>query len=212
MKNNIKNILEKLIPIVQPILEKYDPAHDYSHCLRVLKNSMKINSVENGDAEILAAASMLHDICNYPKNHPLASQSSTLSSKKAEEILIKIEFDKNKIPAVKDAVICHSFSANKTPQTLEGKIFQDADRLDGIGAIGIARTFATSATMKSKMYSIDDPFGENRILNDKLYAVDHFYIKLFKLADKMQTKTGKKLAIERTKYMKNFLETLEKEI
>lgn len=187
--------------------------HDLSHSLRVAKNAILISNKEGGDKEVLIAAAILHDICNLEKNDPNRHLSSKMSAEKAEEILKKASFDLDKIPAALDAIECHSFSANLEPKTLEGRIFQDADRLDGIGAIGVARAFVTGEMFKNKLYCTEDPFiKKGRTPNDKNYTLDHFYQKLFKISEKMKTKTGKEIAEKRTAFMKLFIDTLEEEI
>src|SRR5690349_1779816 len=134
-----------------------DPAHDFTHSLRVLANALKIADSEGGDREVLEAAAFLHDIANLPKNHPESHLSSERSAAHAEQILRDYGFSEEKIAKAKDAILCHSFSRGLTPQTLEGRIFQDADRLDALGAIGIARTFAVGGATNRPLYSADDP-------------------------------------------------------
>lgn len=193
--------------------QEADAAHDASHSLRVAKNALEIAQTEGGDPEILVAAALLHDICNLKKSDPKAHLSAQLSCEQSKKILKQVTFPENKIPFVLDAIACHSFSAGLTPKTHEGKVFQDADRLDGLGAIGIARLFATSATFNSKFYAHEDPFlTRGRTPNDKLYAVDHFFVKLFKIPEKMQTQTGIDMAKKRIMLMKEFLKHLQTEV
>lgn len=173
-----------------------DPAHDFSHSERVLANALKIAETEGGDRDVLSAAAYLHDIANYPKNHPKSSLSSERSAEKAESILGDLGFPVAKFPLVRDAILCHSYSRGLTPQTLEGRIFQDADRLDSLGAIGVARTFTVGG-------ALGNPITE---------SIEHFYEKLFKLADRMLTPTGKEIAMERTTMMRNFISALENEM
>src|SRR3954454_338609 len=168
-----------------------DPAHDFSHSQRVLRNALQIARHEGGDPEVLAAAAYLHDIANLPKNHPESKFSSERSAERAAEILRELGFDERKVPLVQDAILCHSYSRGLTPETLEGRVFQDADRLDALGAIGIARTFATGGAMHRPLYSLEDPFlKQGRVADDKQYALDHFPLKLFKLGEIMQTPMG----------------------
>jgi len=96
-----------------------------------------------------------------------------------------------KLLIISDAIRDHSFSQNKTPESIVGKILQDADRLDALGAIGIARVFATGGSLKRPFYNIDDPFCKTRKPDDKIWTVDHFYQKLLKLESLMNTKSGK---------------------
>ncbi len=190
-----------------------DPAHDFSHSIRVLANALKIASREGGDLEVLGAAAFLHDIANLPKNHPDTRMSSERSAKKAREMLEGMGFAAEKLDLVEDAVLCHSFSRGLTPKTREGRIFQDADRLDAIGAIGVVRTFTVGGATGRALYSADDPFlVGGRAPDDQGNTVDHFYLKLLKLGDRMQTETGRRLARARTERMRRFLADLQMEI
>jgi uncharacterized protein len=205
-------LIQKLIEIAKTTLAA-DSAHDFSHCLRVLANAKKIAALEGGDIEVLTASAFLHDIANLPKNHPESHLSSERSAERSEKILRELGFSEEKIVKAKDAILCHSYSRGLTPQTLEGRIFQDADRLDGIGAIGIARTFTVGGATARPLYSENDPFLKgNRTPNDKENTLDHFFIKLFKIDEKMQTEAGRKLAQERTERMKRFLKELQDEV
>jgi uncharacterized protein len=205
-------LIQKIISFAKNAMAA-DAAHDFSHCLRVLANAQNIAAVEGGDLEVLTAAAFLHDIANLPKNHPESHLSSERSSERADVILRELGMSEEKRVKAKDAILCHSYSRGLTPQTLEGRIFQDADRLDGIGAVGIARTFVVGGATQRPMYSIDDPFVENgRTPNDKENTLDHFYVKLFKIGEKMQTATGKKMAQARTDRMRNYLAELKEEI
>ena len=190
-----------------------DPAHDFSHCLRVLANVHVLWKSEGGDLEVLAAASFLHDIANLPKNHPDSKMSSGKSADQAAELLTNLGFTTTQVEAARDAILCHSFSRGLTPQTLEGRVFQDADRLDALGAIGIARTFAVGGSTHRPLYSPDDPFCEQgRAPDDKTNTLDHFFIKLLKLEGTFLTETGRKQARERTTSMTHFLEAFNQEI
>src|SRR5437764_2694233 len=152
-----------------------DPAHDFSHSQRVLANALRIAQTEGGDRDVLTAAAYLHDIANVAKNHPESHLSSERSAERAEEIARELGFSAEAIVQLKDAVLCHSYSRGLTPQTLEGRIFQDADRLDAIGAIGIARTFTVGGALGRPMYDPEDPFLESdRSADDKNNTLDHF--------------------------------------
>jgi uncharacterized protein len=130
-----------------------------------------------------------------------------------KKILSEVNFPKDKLPIVLDAILSHSFSAKLITKRHDGKIFQDADRLDALGAIGIARAFATGAIFNSSLYCINDPFAKHgRILNDKKHTLDHFFVKLFKIPTIMFTKTGKRIAEKRILFMKAFIQNLEEEI
>jgi uncharacterized protein len=113
---------------------------------------------------------------------------------------------------VKNAIHAHSFSANVTPTTIEAKILQDADRMEALGAIGIARTFYVSGQMSRAMFHPEDPLGENRELNDTEYALDHFQLKLLKLPELFKTATGRKVAEERVEFVREFMIRLDGEV
>ena len=189
-----------------------DSAHDFAHIMRVFKNAQKICKKENANEKLVLSAVLLHDIVSYPKSDKRSKLSSIKSAEKSKKILKKFNFTKEEIQIISDAIRDHSFSRNKIPLTLEGKILQDADRLDAIGAIGIARVFAVSGSEKRPFYNVKDPFCKNRPPNDKIWALDHFYQKLLKLESLMNTKSGKIEAKKRTKILKNFLNELKKEI
>ena len=189
-----------------------DPAHDFEHVMRVYKNAQKISKKEKANQKLVLSAALLHDIVSYPKSSKRSKLSSIDSAKKSKIILKKYDFSDDEIIIVSDAIAEHSFSQNKVPQTLEGKILQDADRLDALGAIGIARVFATSGSLNRPFYNIDDPFCNKRNPDDDLWAVDHFFNKLVKLESMMNTKYGKIEAKKRTKILKLFLKQLKAEI
>lgn len=208
---------ESLFSYLAEQLEPYLPAgndgsHDLDHILRVWKNIQKIQLQEGGDLRRLAAAVLLHDCVSVEKNSPLRSQASRLAARRAEEILASLSWSSEDIQAVAHAIEAHSFSANIEPLTLEAKILQDADRLDAIGVLGAARCFYTSGRMKSKLYNSVDPLGNNRELNDSLFAIDHFQLKLFRLGEKFQTEEGSRLAKIRQERLRILFEQFLDEI
>jgi uncharacterized protein len=116
------------------------------------------------------------------------------------------------LPEIAHAIEAHSFSAGLTARTLEARVVQDADRLDAIGAVGLARCLMLSGAMNRPLYAPDDPFCEARRPDDGAYAVDHFYTKLLKLESSMQTESGRREARQRTDYLRGFLGQLRHEI
>lgn len=191
---------------------KNDSAHDFNHIMRVYKNAKTICKTEKVNDELVLSGVLLHDVISYPKSHKDSKLSSVKSSKKAKTILKKYGYSEKEIKIISDAIKDHSFSRHKTPQTIEGKILQDADRLDAIGAIGIARVFAVGGAEKRPFYDPDDPFCKKRKPNDQTWTLDHFYQKLLCLERLMNTKSGKKEAKRRTKILKNYLLELKQEI
>lgn len=204
--------LEELCKTVKPLMAKNDPAHDFEHVLRVCFNAERICKKEKVDKKLVLTAALLHDIVSFPKHDRRSKTSSTKSAMKAKKILKKLHYSNDQIKIIVDAIKNHSFSKNKKPKTLEGKILQDADRLDAIGAIGIARTFAVGGAANRSFYNSSDPFCSARKPNDQEWTVDHFFKKLLLIQSKMNTKSGKIEAKHRTKIIKKFLHDLKNEL
>lgn len=202
----------KLFKEVEKRMENNDSAHDFEHVLRVYRNASKICKTENANTKLVLTAALLHDIISFKKSDSRSKTSSIKSSIEAKKILQKYNYSDKELKIISNAIETHSFSKNKTPKTLEGKILQDADRLDALGAVGIARTFAVGGAEKRSFYNIKDAFCKNRKPNDKVWTVDHFYKKLLLLESKMNTRTAKTEAKRRTKLIKKFLNDFKKEI
>ncbi|KPB36581.1 HD domain-containing protein [Pseudomonas syringae pv. maculicola] len=192
--------------------EKIDGAHDVSHLLRVWKNVCAIRDREGGDARVLIAATLLHDCVSVEKDSPFRSSASRLAAARARELLTEMGWDEESIAAVAHAIEAHSFSAAITPLTLEARILQDADRLDSLGMIGVARTFYVSGRMGRQLYEPNDPHASQRPYDDRNFAADHFHTKLLHLADSFQTDTGTQMAKIRHDRLKRFLDELMEEI
>jgi uncharacterized protein len=189
-----------------------DGSHDVAHLQRVWKNAATINASEGGDAEILLAAVLLHDCVTVEKNDPLRPQASRLAARKASGVLERMGWPAARIAAVAHAIEAHSFSAGIAPETLEARILQDADRLDAIGMIGVARCFYVGGRLGSALYDPADPAADARPLADARFALDHFENKLFKLADGFQTATGARLAEIRLQRLRRFYDEFLDEI
>ena len=204
--------LEALIPLVKPFYPSNDPAHDWPHVGRVAANARKIAASKNVNLPCVLAAVYCHDIVNLPKNHPERSHASTLAAEKAEPLLLQSGFETTEVKIIKDAIIQHSFSKGLKPSSLEAAIVQDADRLDALGAIGILRCAAVNTQMQSSFYDPFDPLAENRALNDKDFMIDHYFVKLFKLPELMNTDEAKAIAKDRIAVMEIFLKDLMQEV
>lgn len=189
-----------------------DGAHDLSHLQRVWKNARAIHACEGGDTELLLAATLLHDCVAVEKNSPLRAQASRLSAANASEILRGLGWDDARIGQVAHVIEAHSFTAAIAPRTLEARILQDADRLDAIGMLGVARCFYVAGRMGSQLYHPADPQAQARPLDDAHYALDHFPKKLLTLADNFQTTEGARLAGLRHASMLAFLDAFAQEI
>lgn len=189
-----------------------DSAHDFDHVMRVYKNAQKICKKEKANEKIVLSAVLLHDIISHPKSDKRSKNSSIESAKESQKILKKYNFTQKEIKIISDAIQDHSFSQNKTPNTIEGKILQDSDRLDALGAIGIARVFATGGSLRRSFYNSDDPFCKKRNPDDKTWTIDHFFQKLLKLESLMNTKSGKIEAKKRTRILKEYLNHFKQEL
>ena len=205
-------VLDKIRCEVKLRMSKNDSAHDFEHVIRVYSNAEKLCKKEKVNKTLVLCAALLHDIVSYPKSDKRSKLASKESSIEAKKILKKFHFTHDEIKIVVDAIENHSFSKHKTPKSLEGKILQDADRLDALGALGIARVFAVSGIEHRQFYHNVDPFCTKRKPNDHEYALDHFYKKLLLLESKMNTKSAKIEAKKRTKIVTNFLRDLKMEI
>jgi uncharacterized protein len=204
-----EDLAQRLVPYA---VATDDGAHDIGHIGRVFANAMRIHASEGGDAEVLAAAVLLHDCVSVEKNSPLRAHASRLAAEKANGILADMGWQPSRIEACAHAITTHSFSAGISPETTEAKILQDADRLDAIGMIGVARLFYIGGRMGSSLYDPADPRAVDRELDDKTFALDHFAAKLFKLADGFQTVTGRTFAEERHRRLVHFHDLMLEEI
>ena len=191
-----------------------DASHDLGHFQRVYKLATEISEGEGdtADNEVLLAAAYFHDVVNPPKNSELRSKASRLSAEKAKSILTEMGFPQEKIKPVMHAIEAHSFSANIPTESDEARILQDADRMEALGALGVARNMYVSALMGSKLFHPTDPMGKDRALDDSKYALDHFELKLLKLPAMMQTDTGRKIAEERADFLRLFRKQLVREV
>ena len=189
-----------------------DAAHDIAHIERVVANARVLAETEQADIAVVLPAAWLHDCIVVPKNSPLRSQASMLAAEAAVGFLRSVDYPEQHIAAIAHAIAAHSFSANITPRTTEAKVVQDADRLDSLGAIGVARCFALSGALGRRFYDPDEPFPITRTPNDTRNTLDHFYVKLLNLADQMQTEAGRAEARRRTAFMQTFLEQLRGEL
>jgi uncharacterized protein len=196
---------------IKEVASSEDPAHDLLHFRRVVKLAKNLCEKEKAKLEVVVPASWLHDLVIVPKNSPLRSKASKLSAEKAIEFLSSIQYPRVYFEEIAHAIEGHSFSANLEVKTIEAKIVQDADRIDGLGAIGIARCFATAGLLKRPFYSDQDPFCDMRTPDDSKYTVDHFFQKLFKTAETLKTQAGREEGKKRVETMREFLEALKNE-
>jgi len=182
-----------------------DGAHDINHLHRVWGVAKTLlPSYPEADSLIVLAACYLHDIVNLPKNHPERHLASRKAASLAVSRLCDTSFPKDKLPGLSHAIEAHSFSANIAADTIEARIVQDADRLDALGAVGLARLYYTAGRLGSELAHPTDPFAQNRKEDDQRYALDHIEVKLAKLPAAMQTEAGRRLGEERLAWLRSF--------
>ncbi len=197
---------------VKKLLENDFSGHDFDHAKRVKEKALFIQRNEGGDFFIIALASLLHDV----DDHKLFPENTNNENTRA--FLKEINLDGERSEKIIEIINQISFKGKDSvsPSSLEGKIVQDADRLDAIGAIGIARAFAYGGTNKRKLYDFSQrprtemSFEEYKAT--KTATLTHFYEKLLHLKDMMNTKTAIKMATYRHEFMRLFLEEFLNEL
>jgi len=185
-----------------------DGAHDINHLHRVWGNARRLLAEHTeADALVVLAACYLHDLVNLPKNHPERHLASRQAARLATTQLAALDFPAALLPGVAHAIETHSFSAALTPETIEAAIVQDADRLDALGAVGLARMFYTAGRMGSALAHDTDPAGLDRPLDDRTYSLDHIAVKLATLPGTMRTPAGRRVGEERLRQLNAFRDT-----
>jgi uncharacterized protein len=212
MDFDAETIAETTLDEIKEMYESADSAHDFSHILRVYKSAKKIGKAEGADMQVLLYAALLHDVGAESKLYGASAESDALRLGIAEEFLKKKNLPEDLRNKVLYAIDVHRFSKGIVPATREAKILQDADRLDAMGAIGIARVFMTGGAMGRKFYSPDDPFCQTRAPDDKMWNLDHFFKKILKLESGMYTETARRIASRRAAVLKQYLVDLQMEI
>lgn len=182
-----------------------DGAHDLAHLARVWAMARRIaDEIGGADLEVLEVGAFLHDVVNPPKDSAQRKQAARLSAAHAVAFLRGVGFPEAKMKNVAHAIEAHSFSGGVVPETLEARILQDADRLEALGALGIARCFNVSGQMGAALFDAADPEAKARALDDRAFALDHFETKLLRIAETMHTVPAQKIAAERADFMRNF--------
>lgn len=202
------SVINKTLDFVKETLFGEGSGHDYWHVYRVWNNAKALAKGEQCNTYIVELGALLHDIAD----HKFHGGDLTVGPRVAREFLENLEVEEEIIAAVCEIIATVSFKGAKVEskmKTTEGMIVQDADRLDAIGAIGVARTFAYGGHKGHEMYNpnISPQLHENfeDYKNSKGTTINHFYEKLLLLKDLMNTHTGKKAAEKRHKYMEDFL-------
>jgi uncharacterized protein len=189
-----------------------DPGHGLAHVRRVVATAVQLCVAEGARGAVVFPAAWLHDCVHVAKDSPDRPRASQMAAARALLFLDGCGYPLAYLPDIQHAIEAHSFSAGITPRTIEAKVVQDADRLDALGAIGVARCIAVGAALGRPIYNPDDPFCAARKPDDTAASVDHFYSKLLKLAATMQTDAGRREAERRSAFMRGYLEQLRTEI
>lgn len=189
-----------------------DSAHDMQHIERVVLMARRLAELEGADLAVVLPAAWLHDCVTLPKNAPNRHEASQLAAAEAVRFLRTIAYPEVHLEAIAHAIAAHSFSAGIAPTTLEAKVVQDADRLDAIGAIGVARCLLVGGALERPLYNPTDPFCQTREPDDLAYTIDHFYRKLFKIGQTLHTQAAREEAARRNAFMHAFLDQLRLEI
>ena len=205
---NTSQIITQTIAFVQKTLKDAEGGHDWFHIERVYKNALLIANEEDVDEFIVSLGALLHDIADA-KFH---NGDETIGPKVARDFLERIAVSEEVIQHVENIITNISFKGGNFEQTFrspELDVIQDADRLDAIGAIGIARCFNYGGFKDRTIY--DPEIAPNLNMTKEEYktstapTINHFYEKLLLLKDKMNTKTGRKIAAQRHEFMEQFL-------
>ncbi len=191
-----------------------DLAHGWEHVSRVYTLALALAERERGDRFIVGMAALLHDL-GRTAPHTETRHHADLSVSLATALMDEHHMLQEQQGAILHAILAHSFSRGVEPYTLEARIVRDADRLDGLGAIGILRWAITGTvrrTSETHSYHPQDPFGQCHTLDDQRYMLDHFSSKLLKLEETMLTDTGRSLAQQRTAFMRTYLQEFKREL
>lgn len=197
-----------------------DAAHDYDHLVRVIALADKIQATEGGDLPTIWAAVALHDL-GQERERRYGGDHALIGAALAEELLTGTPFPQQYIPAVQQAIREHRMTGGLIPQTLEGRILYDADKLDCLGAIGIGRLYCITGRYNQKVYApipedIVEPVDPQTMRNlrrrpDYSPSIE-FQLLFGNLPERMTTNTGQELAHERFAYMQEFFNRLRKEV
>jgi len=189
-----------------------DAAHDRAHVERVVDTARRLADAESAQMDVVVPAAWLHDCVVRPKDAPDRAEASRLAAHAAASFLYDAGYPERWVPDIEHAIAAHSYSGDVAPDTPEARVVQDADRLDALGAVGVARCFAVGGALDRPLYNPDDPFCEERSPDDDAYTLDHFYAKLLRLPDTMQTDAGRDEAEQRAAFLRTYLDQLRGEL
>jgi uncharacterized protein len=189
-----------------------DAAHDRAHIRRVVRTARQLAEEEGADLEIVLPAAWLHDCVALAKDDPARGRASRQAADAAIRFLDDAGYPAAHHDTIRHAIEAHSYSAGIEPRTIEAAVVQDADRLDALGAVGLARCFMVGGSLGNLLYHPEDPFCETRPPDDSAYIVDHFYEKLLRLPAMMNTAAGQQEGERRAEFLQTYLDRLRREI
>ena len=198
------SIIGRALEYVKHVFENDYSGHDFFHTLRVYRTAGRIAEAEGADVETVRLAALLHDVDDRK-----LSPETCANKDKARAFLKENGVEDARIESICRMIAEVSFSSGVIPDTLESKCVQDADRLDALGAVGIARTFAYGGSHQREMYNPDVPPKMNmtraEYADSQSTSINHFYEKLFLLKDLLNTETARQIAGRREAYMQEFV-------
>jgi uncharacterized protein len=212
---------EALLSIIEAFARErcghHDTAHDWLHLSRVVANARRLVTTERAsgvaiDEFVVVAAGWLHDLVQLPKGTGPAGESARQSAGLAREFLTGVGVGDEQVDAIAHAVEAHSYSGGMTPSTIEAAIVQDADRLDALGAVGIARLWVTGVSLGGTLYHPDDPGATNRELDDRSFGLDHIERKLLRLPGTFNTVSGRLEAERRAQIVRCYRDEFLREL
>lgn len=191
-----------------------ESGHDFDHARRVLALAERLARAEGAEVEIVRAAALLHDITRAEEDAGRGGDHAQTAAARAREILVARGIPAERAAAVAHAIAAHRFRGTVTPQTLEAQILFDADKLDSIGAIGIARAYAISGVLNQRLWSAiaPDAAATREQHNASHTAPAEFVVKLSKVRERLFTKTARQIAEGRHAFMAGFFARLEREV
>ena len=203
----MEQLVQNATKFIKEVFQNDFSGHDFFHSMRVYRTAMKIAQAEHADMEVVALAALLHDVDDR-KLSPMTAEKK----ENAARFMRSQNVPESEIRQVCQIIDEVSFKGTDSvrPSTPEGKCVQDADRLDALGAIGIARTFAYGGSHNRAIYDPELPprtaMNQAQYYSSKSTSLSHFYEKLFLLEGMMNTETGKAIARKRTQYMQQFVD------
>lgn len=191
-----------------------ESAHDFDHVLRVLALAERLARAEGADVEIVRAAALLHDLARKDEDETESGDHAQMAAERARALLLARGVEAERADAVAHAIAAHRFRGSTLPRTLEAKILFDADKLDSIGAIGVARAYAVAGALNQRLWSEASP---NQVATRDQHTSKHspvaeFAVKLSRVRERMHTAAAREIAGERHAFMAEFFARLEREV